>query len=36
MLFHNLSNPLPCNGCKALHRVTISKKKCMTSLVHNS
>ena len=27
MLFHNLSNPLPCNGCKALHRVTISKKK---------
>ena len=27
MLFlHNLSNPLPCSGCKALHRVTNSKK----------
>ena len=26
MMFHNLSNPLPCGGCKALHRVTNSKK----------
>ena len=27
MLFlHNLSNLVLCSGCKALHRVTISKK----------
>ena len=27
MLFlHNLSNPLLCSGCKALHKVTIIKK----------
>ena len=31
MLFlHNLPNPLPCSGCKALHRVTNSKKNRTT------